>query len=202
MIVCSMARLSLYVSFYGLTTDRFYPFVFMGWLFVTLLWLAATVLRDWGRPFAAGSVLAAMLTLFALNAFDPDAFIARVNVSRGGSAAAAAALDVEYLAQLSGRAVPYAVQAVIAPRSFSTADLVEAKQGCAAAGMLLRRFGPLRGNQNGLADVEARWRFWNADDTVARVAVARDFSKLLNVRHAACAVSRAITNQPYGAFPR
>src|SRR5262249_27145470 len=98
MIACSMGRLNLYVKIYGLTTDRLYPLVFMAWLFATLLWLSATVLRDWNRPFALGAVLSAMVTLFTMNALDPEAFVARVNVDRAARTLRpdAERLDLEY----------------------------------------------------------------------------------------------------------
>jgi len=194
MIACSMARLNLYVSIYGLTTDRLYPLVFMAWLFATLLWLSVTVLRDWSRPFAIGAVLSAMATLFALNALDPDAFVARLNVDRAARVLRADAerLDVEYLAGLSGGAVPYAVNALTAPRAGDTAvPSDDDARRCAAATKLIRRFGPARAYRGGgPVDVDAQWRFWNADDALASTVVSRHFVELLAIRHSACAASR------------
>ena len=193
MIACSIARLNLYVKFYGMTTDRLYPLVFMGWLFATLLWLSVTVLRDWGRPFAVGAVLAAMCTLLGLNALDPDAFVARVNVARAGSTLRpdAEPLDVQYLARLSGGAVPYAVNALVAAQRGADASGVEAGRRCVAANSLLGRFGPARQQRGGgSVDVDARWRFWNADDALAAAAVTRHFRELLAVRHSACTLAR------------
>jgi hypothetical protein len=198
MIACSMARLNLYVKFYGMTTDRLYPLVFMSWLFATLLWLSVTVLRDWGRPFAAGAVVAAMATLMGLNALDPDAFVARINVARAQRPLRpdAGRLDVRYLAQLSGGAVPYAVNALIADdRTADRSSGDAAGHRCIAANLLIGRFGPARQHLGGgSVDVDARWRFWNADDAVAASAVSRHFRELLAIRHSACATARAASN--------
>jgi len=205
MIACSMARLNLYVKFYGLTTDRLYPLVFMAWLFATLLWLSATVLRDWGRPFAVGAVVAAMVTLMGLNAVDPDAFVAGVNVARAQRPLRpdAERLDVRYLAQLSGGAVPYAVDALIAEdRAADRTSGDAAGHRCIAANLLLSRFGPAREHRGGgSVDVDARWRFWNADDAVAAQAVSQHFRELLAVRHGACALAR-VASSPGAASPK
>ena len=53
----------LYVHYYGLTTDRLYTLVFMGWLGSVLVLLAATVLRGRGRLFVAGSAASALVLL-------------------------------------------------------------------------------------------------------------------------------------------
>jgi hypothetical protein len=193
MIACSVARLNLYVTIYGLTTDRLYPLVFMAWLFATLLWLSVTVLRDWSRPFALGATLSAMVTLFTLNALDPEAFIARVNVDGAAHTLRpdAERLDVEYLAGLSGGAVPYAVRALTSPRNDGTLSIDDDAHRCAAAKKLISRFGPARADRGGgPVDVDASWRFWNADDAVASSVVSRHFVELIAVRHSACAASR------------
>ena len=81
-IVSAMLRMKMYTHYYGLTTDRVYPLVFMLWLAVVIVWLAITVLRDWGRPFIAGTVISGLGTLLALNVADPDAIVARSNIAR------------------------------------------------------------------------------------------------------------------------
>jgi hypothetical protein len=192
MIACSMARLNLYVNIYGLTTDRLYPLVFMGWLFAILLWLSVTVLRDWHRPFAVGVALSAMSTLFTLNALDVDAFVARVNVARASHTLRpdAERLDVQYLAELSGGAVPYAVDAVLASHMNVSVDADA--QLCVASRRLIERFGPTRAYRGGgPVDVDGQWRFWNSDDARAKRVVSRHFFELLSVRHASCAVASA-----------
>lgn len=190
MIVGAIARLNLYVKYYGFTTDRLYPLVFMGWLFATLLWLTVTVLRDWGRPFAIGAALSAAATLFTLNALDPDAFVARVNVARAAGAGvnSSIALDVGHLSQLSGGAVPYAVAAVLAPRVEAGPQTASYDPGrCEGAKRLLARYGPTRDPRRGpTSDVAAGWRFWNLDDARAVALVTKNARALLETRHWAC----------------
>ncbi|HEV8195868.1 MAG TPA: DUF4173 domain-containing protein, partial [Gemmatimonadales bacterium] len=65
-ILSAALRMQLYVRYFGLTTDRLYTLVFMGWLGVVLVWFAGTVLRGWGRPFVAGAVGSGLITLAAL----------------------------------------------------------------------------------------------------------------------------------------
>ena len=62
-IVSAALRMRLYVHYYGLTTERLYTLVFMGWLALVLALLAATVLRGRGRAFVGGSVVSALLLL-------------------------------------------------------------------------------------------------------------------------------------------
>lgn len=191
MIAGATARFNLYVKFYGMTTDRLYPMVFMAWLFVTLIWLSVTVLRDWGRPFAVGAATSAMVTLFALNAADPDAFVARVNVNRA-VVPGAIPLDVAHLATLSGGGVPYAVDALIAAKTPLVAGSPEAAARCTAAKQLLRRFGPTsETRRRAVVGQSGAWRFWNADDALGTAAVARHFAELLAIRHEACALEHA-----------
>ena len=56
-IVSAALRMRLYVHYYGLTTERLYTLVFMGWLAIVLALLATTVLRGRGRAFVGGSVI-------------------------------------------------------------------------------------------------------------------------------------------------
>jgi hypothetical protein len=65
----------LYVHYYGLTTDRLYTLVFMGWLSAVLLWLTVTVLRGWGRPFVAGAVLSGWPRSPPSNLVAPDVIV-------------------------------------------------------------------------------------------------------------------------------
>src|SRR5450830_1754644 len=81
-LLSAAMRMKLYVHYFGLTTERLYPLVFMGWLGIVLVWLALTVLRGRGRPFIAGVALSGLAVLAALNVAAPDAFVARYNLSR------------------------------------------------------------------------------------------------------------------------
>jgi hypothetical protein len=93
-------RMWLYVTNYGLSTDRLYALAFMVWLALVFVAMVPTVLRGWTRPFAALTVVSGFATLLALNAVNPEAVVARVNVGRSS----ARGVDYEYLARLSGDA--------------------------------------------------------------------------------------------------
>ena len=97
-IVSAVLRMRLYVHYYGMTTERFYPLVVMIWLAAVLVWLSLTVLRGWGRPFVAGTVASALATLAALNVADPDLIVARINLNRAANVVdtAATPLDLKH----------------------------------------------------------------------------------------------------------
>jgi hypothetical protein len=172
MIVSAALRLQMYVGYFGLTTDRLYPLVFMAWLAVVLVWLTATVLRGRGERFVGGALVSGLATLALLNLTDPEGFIARTNVER-------AKVDVKYLSRLGGSAVPIAVQATLAvyPASPDARD-----EQCAAANTLLNRFGPPRRPRV----TDGAWRFWNADNALGEAAVRQAFVPLERVRAASC----------------
>ena len=109
-ITSAILRMQLYVANYGLSSDRLYALVFMLWLSVVFLAMLPTVLRGWNKPFAAITVLSGFATLFALNAANPDAVVARTNLNR----TSVRAVDYEYLARLSGDAMPIVAPAVAA----------------------------------------------------------------------------------------
>ncbi|HTE48145.1 MAG TPA: DUF4173 domain-containing protein [Gemmatimonadaceae bacterium] len=193
-IVSAVLRMKLYVRYYGMTTERFYPLVVMVWLGIVLVWLALTVLRGWGRPFLAGALVSGLATLAALNVADPDMIVARINVDRAAhvSLAGEPALDVGFLASLSGRAVAVATRATLAnsvgPDGSQIREIDDA-QRCEAARELLARWGPTspaRLRRSG----DAAWRSWNAGEAVALDAVAPHSAELRTVKHAACARAR------------
>jgi len=102
-MISALARMRLYVQNYGLTEDRLYASVFMGWVGFVLVWLAVTEVRDRLTRFTTGAVLAGFGVLAALNAINPDGLIARTNIAR---AERGLELDVEYLNRLSTDAIP------------------------------------------------------------------------------------------------
>ena len=55
----AIARMRLYQSAYGLSTDRFEATVFMGWLALVLGWFAFTVLRGRDKRFVGGLLVSA-----------------------------------------------------------------------------------------------------------------------------------------------
>jgi hypothetical protein len=170
-IVSAMLRMKMYVHYYGLTTERLYPTVFMLWLATLIVWLALTVLRDWGRPFVGGAVISGMAFLLGLNVADPDAIVARVNVSRAEriSSRAETSLDLAHLASLSGNGTAIAVGAILradVSNSVATMPGSPAAQRCLAAKSLLVRWNPLS-RAHRRASGAGAWRYWNHDDAIA-----------------------------------
>ncbi|HET7187623.1 MAG TPA: DUF4173 domain-containing protein [Gemmatimonadaceae bacterium] len=198
MIVSAMLRMRLYVHYYGLTLERFYPLVFMGWLAIVLAWLALTVLRGRGRMFVAGAVVSALVILASLNVVVPDLLVARVNVARASEPARSTepAIDLPHLATLGAEAVPLSVSAVLgtptAPTD-SAAALREAHDRCRAASVLLRRWGPAGRVVASREASAAPWRMWNAGAAEATRVVGQNFARLLSVRHDACARERVLS---------
>jgi Flp pilus assembly pilin Flp len=172
MIVSAALRMRLYIHYFGLSTDRLYPMVFMGWLAVVLVWLALTVLRGQGRTFVAGTVISGAAMLLGLHVASVDVIVAEVNIARvaDSSRAAPAQLDLIYLSRLSGETARLVVPATIAEPG--AALLVPADREpsqpprCVAARNLLKRWGP-----DSEAALRARdaagWQYWNAGEAEA-----------------------------------
>lgn len=179
-IVSAVLRMRLYVRYYGLTEDRLYALVFMGWLAVVVVWLGFTVLRGWGRPFAAGAAVSGLAILAMLNVAPPDTFIARVNIQREAHAPGGSpSLDLVHLAKLSGEAAELAAGAVISSR---TAD---SRSRCEAARVLLSRWGPLS-PAAARRHHPAAWRTWNAGEASALRVVSEQESELRELRRTGC----------------
>jgi hypothetical protein len=133
-------RMWLYTTTYGLTEQRFYTTVFMGWLALVCLWFAATVLRGRRAWFASGAMAAAFVLLLGLNVASPDAVIVRFNAGRTG---AAQPFDARYVASLSADAAPALLAALPA---------LPERERRVVATQLLRRW-------HGTAEPD--WRSWN-----------------------------------------
>jgi len=186
-IVSAALRMKMYVHFYGLTPDRLYTLVFMAWLAIVLVWLALTVLREWGQPFVAGVAISGLAVLAALNLADPDAFVARVNVERAAHLPAGSqpSLDLVHLAGLNGGAVAYAANAILTAPLGQPGTALHGDddvQRCTAARILLDRWGPAS-SRRARRDGNAAWRSWNADDAAALGIVGTRANQLLAVRH-------------------
>ena len=95
----ALQRMRLYEHEYGLTELRIYVTGVILWLAAVFLWFGLTVLRGGRRRFAVGALVAGFAATLALNVLNPDALIARVDVSRPH-------VDVAYLAGLGDDAVP------------------------------------------------------------------------------------------------
>ena len=102
-IASALQRMRLYMQQYGLTELRLYATGVILWLAVVCGWFAVTVLRGRRHLFAVGALAAGFAATLALNVVDPDALIARTNVTRP-------VVDVGYLAGLSDDAVPTLVR--------------------------------------------------------------------------------------------
>lgn len=191
MILSAVLRMRLYVQYFGLTLDRLYPLVFMGWLTAVLVWLGLTVLRGSGQRFAPGAVLAGLATVTALNVAVPDLIVAHVNLTR---AEGGATLDIEHLAGLSGETMPLVVPAILSsPSTARPADAAalaatdEAR--CRAATRVLRSWGPTSQRVQRRAEDSASWRSWNRGEAVAQSAVRAQAPALRDVMHGRCAPS-------------
>jgi hypothetical protein len=180
--------MQLYMSIYGLSLDRLFATVFMGWLAIVFVWFAATVLRGRERLFAAGVLVSGWGTLIALNVADPAGYVARFNIAR---AEQGKEVDVTYIASLGADAAPalarhLARERVVPPPSWivpgqDSASAVGAApnalaqwsaaggresadfgERCQAARRLLRDWG-VRGADD--------WRSWSVSRSRARSVV-------------------------------
>jgi hypothetical protein len=187
-ILSAALRMRLYVHYYGLTTDRLYTLVFMGWLAIVLALLTLTVLRGHGRLFVAGSAISAIALLFGLHVVVPDVIVARVDIARDARLprTAETALDLDHLASLSGEAASLATASVLSPRPGPFVDPGRwTFQRCAASTTLLEQWGPVsRAAQRRSRD--GAWRWWNAGETEALRVVGANSAALRRVRHESC----------------
>ena len=96
-------RMLLYTDAYGLTHDRLYVCVFLGWVGTVLGLFAGTVLFGSGRHFVMAASLSGFAFLSVLNVVNPDALVVRVNLAR---AEAGNPVDLRHLSSLSDDALP------------------------------------------------------------------------------------------------
>jgi hypothetical protein len=156
----ALHRMQLYERVFGLTGLRFYTIAFIVWLAVVLLWLVATVLRGHRERFAVGVLLSGLATILLLNAVNPDAIIARVDVHLVRHNRP---VDFDYLSSLSDDATPTLLGSV---------DDIKRHEQAATS------FGPNGPVYSGARDVRALldlhtgcgadWRTWNASRARAR----------------------------------
>jgi hypothetical protein len=126
--VSALQRLHIYEQQYGLTELRVYAIGVVGWLVCVFLWASVTILRGRVRRFATGAVVAGFVATAILNVLNPDALIARTNLTRPQA-------DLVYLQKLSDDAVP----TLVAQASASPDPLV---RGTLRAQLSARRVGP------------------------------------------------------------
>jgi hypothetical protein len=150
MIMASaLQRMQLYADMYGLTHDRLYASVFMGWIGTVLGLFAGTVLFGSGRHFVLATSLSAFAFLGLLNAANPDALIARTHIAR---AEAGKPVDVSYIGSLSDDAVPLVLDRLSA---------VDFQGRCELLGIFYER----------RVDRRTGWRNWNVGRHRATVAL-------------------------------
>jgi hypothetical protein len=134
--------------------------VLLIWIGVMLLWLAATVLRGRRDIFAFGALVSGLSTIALLLVINPDAIVARTNVSRMTSADVSIRFDVAYATSLSGDAVPVLIDALPA---------LPVDVQCPLARQLLRRWPP---------DQERPIRRWNWSASRASLLVREHEAQL------------------------
>ena len=149
-IVSALQRVRAYQAAYGLTESRFYGAAFVGWLVLLTVWFAATVLRGRRERFAFPALVSGFAFLALLVVVNPDGWIARTNLARGGELPTVTdrskeGVDARYLASLSADAVPTLMNAL--------KDLPPPSR-CVLASRLLERWGP-DGKE------EPDWRSWS-----------------------------------------
>jgi hypothetical protein len=143
----ALQRLRVYEQQYGLTELRVYAIGVVAWLVCVFAWASVTILRGRVRRFAVGAVVAGFLATAVLNVLNPDALIARTNLSRPQA-------DLVYLQQLSDDAVPTLVA-----------------EASAAKDPLARE--ALRAQLAERSVARADWLSWNASRERARHALAQ-----------------------------
>jgi hypothetical protein len=191
----AIARMRLYESIYGLSEDRLYATVFMGWLAIVFVWFAVTVLRGRERRFTAGVLVSGWATLIALNAGNPAGYVARFNIARADDGKE---VDVKYIARLGADAAPALVEYLararvtapagwVIPRADSASsagplpassvmgradgarESADYGERCEAARRLLHEWGP---------GTKMDWRSWTISRARARRTVASNTAAL------------------------
>jgi hypothetical protein len=150
-IASALERMRLYMDEYGLTELRLYATGVILWLAVVCVWFGVTVLRGRRHAFAAGALVTGFAATLVLNVVNPDALIARTNVTRP-------AVDVQYLAGLSDDAVPALVDRI--------SSLPPAQQRTLATALLARE------------RADGDWRSWNLSRARASDALSRHRAEL------------------------
>jgi hypothetical protein len=102
MLASAFRRLGLYEATYGFTGERVWAQACSLSIAMMLAWRGVT-LWTWPWRFGVGALASGVVVLLGMNAFNPDAFIARKNLSRSSEVVA---VDQAYLRTLSADAAP------------------------------------------------------------------------------------------------
>jgi hypothetical protein len=145
----ALQRMYLYTQEFGLTELRLYTTIFMLWIATVLVWSLLTVLRDRRDRFAFGALVSGFAAILLINAINPDALIARVNISRMEEGKR---FDAYYLTYLSADAAPVLVKAL--------PSMSEKDRHIVEADLRARR-----------TSADGDWRTWNLGRARARSLV-------------------------------
>jgi hypothetical protein len=154
-VASALQRMHLYTQEFGLTELRLYTTIFMAWISIVLVWLVLTVLRGRRGRFAFGVLTTGYAAILLINALNPDALIARVNVDRMDEGKR---FDAYYLTLLSADAAPVLIESL--PR-LSEADRLTVEENLRA-----------RWANAEMTD----WRTWNLSRSQARNLVGARIS--------------------------
>lgn len=148
-LASAFKRLTLYEGAYGWTQLRFAVHAIILWLAVFLLISLLAILAGHTARLTVAASGLSVLALLAINAINPDAFIAERNLDRY---AATGKLDLHYLSLLSADATPVLVEGL---------DELPGRQSKALGGSLACR----------ATGDEAPWYAWNLGTARGRAAV-------------------------------
>ena len=150
-VASALQRMYLYTQEFGLTELRLYATIFMGWISVVLVWFVLTVL--WGRRdrFAFGVLATGFAAVLVINAINPDALIARANLSRLEEGER---FDPYYLTTLSADAAPVLFAALPGIPD----ERLEVEPGFTAEQVIVQRW----------RRDDTDWRTWNLSRARAR----------------------------------
>ena len=162
MLASAMHRLSLYMDAYGLTTSRVHAAAILLWIALTLLLFCATVLREKRNVLPYAMIVSGYLVLMGVNAVNPDALVARVNMTR---MVTDGKFDPKYTFRLSADAVPAFLE---------TIPTMEAVHRSALADQLLQQYAP--------TDLQQDIRTWNAARATATSLVRATGSRIAGIR--------------------
>ena len=158
MLASAMHRLTLYSEAYGLTTARVHAAAILIWIALTLLLFCATVLRGKRNVLPFAMAVSGYVVLMGMNILNPDALVARVNMSR---MVTDGKFDPKYTFRLSADAVPAYLDAIPAMNAVHRSALAE---------RLLQQHAPSVHEQ----DI----RTWNAARATAESLVSERESEL------------------------
>jgi hypothetical protein len=120
-------RLLLYQEAYGLTEARLYAAAALTGMGLVAVWFALSVLAGRRGRFAFGAIIAAYAVMLTLDVINPDALIARIDLTRSSEGKP---VDPGYLATLSADATPELIAGL---------PLVQARDGALISRELIRR---------------------------------------------------------------